>query len=51
MKAKCIVNYDADLTYEKVYDVIRIDEDGDVWIIDDSGDEYFMYPSECEVFE
>lgn len=36
------------LTVGKVYDVIEIDESGDIWIIDDIGTKYFMYPRECE---
>lgn len=39
------------LTVGKVYDVIAVDEDGDIWIIGDVGDEFFMYPRECEVVE
>lgn len=39
------------LTIGKLYEVIKIDTDGDIWIIDDTGDAYFMYPRECEVVE
>jgi hypothetical protein len=51
-KARCIAIEvgQSDLTIGKVYDVIDIDPEGDVWIIGDCGDRFFMYPSECEVF-
>lgn len=35
-------------TLGKVYVVDRIDADGDVWTIDDTGDTMFMYASECK---
>lgn len=51
MKAKCIVEGIGDFTFGRVYDVDHIDHDGDVWVLDDNGDFFFMYPDECEVFE
>lgn len=48
MKAKCIVDIDY-FTLGKFYDVVEIDEDGDVWTFDDRGYPFFMFPEECEV--
>lgn len=34
-------------TVGKVYDVIRVDHEGDIWVTDDDGHEFFLYPDEC----
>lgn len=50
MKAKCIVDIEC-FTLNKVYDVVEIDADGDIWVeADDDGDRFFMFADECEVF-
>lgn len=50
MKAKCIADI-ACFTLNKVYNVVEIDEDGDIWVkADDDGDRSFMFADECEVF-
>lgn len=36
-------------TIGKVYDVTRVDHDGDFWTVDDMGDMMFLFPDECEV--
>lgn len=48
MKAKCIVDIEY-FTLGKVYDVVEIDADGDVWTVDDRGYPFFMFADECEV--
>lgn len=40
---------EAYLTVGKLYEVTGVDGCGDIWIIDDTGTSYFLYPSECEV--
>lgn len=51
MKAKCIIDVPF-FTVGKVYDVNYIDDDGDVWVVqDDCGDEMFFFPDECELIE
>lgn len=50
MKVKCISEI-AYFTKDKVYDVVDIDNDGDIWVEDDQGDAFFMFPDECEVVE
>lgn len=52
VKVKYIGHGDPFLTRGKVYDVLDFDERcGDVDIIDDDGDKYFMFPEEYEVVE
>lgn len=55
MKVKLVkfINFEIthDLTIGKVYDVDYVDNDGDVWIIDDAGDENNLYVGEFEVIE
>lgn len=36
------------LTIGKVYEVLRVDDDGDYRIIDDDGDNMYIKPSQCE---
>lgn len=50
MKAKCIGNVPY-FTNGKLYDVDHIDDDGDIWVIDDVGDLFFLYPNECELIK
>lgn len=51
MKAKCIVNIPY-FTNGQIYDVTRIDSDGDIWVEeDDDGHPMFLYPEECEVID
>ena len=48
-KVRCVTTDDTDLlTIGKVYDVLKIDADGDIWIEADNGNEFFMFPCECE---
>lgn len=52
MKVRYIGHGDPFLTRGEVYDVLDFDERcGDVDIIDDDGDKYFMFPEEYEVVE
>jgi hypothetical protein len=52
MKVKCVDTCeDPSFTPGKTYDVLSIDADGDIWVFDDSGHEYFFYPEECEIVE
>jgi hypothetical protein len=49
MKVKCIENYgfyDNCLTIGKTYDVIKKDNNGDYWIINDKGEEDW-FPEDC----
>lgn len=50
MKVKCIGEV-AYFTAGMIYDVDHIDDEGDIWVIDDMGDLFFLYPNECEVIE
>jgi hypothetical protein len=52
-KVRCIKIECGDdvLTVGKVYDILRIDSDGDIFIIADDGERYFLYPSEAEILE
>jgi len=43
-KVRCIIGGD-DLTVGKIYEVIRIDESGDLCLVDDSGDEWVRWAS------
>lgn len=51
MKVKCISEEDPSFTLGRLYDVLSIDSEGDIWVFDDGGYEYFFYPEECEVVE
>lgn len=46
MKVKCILDI-PDFTVDKFYDVVKVDDDGDIWVIDDEGVLFFMFPDEC----
>lgn len=47
---KCVTHEDPFLTYDKVYEVLGgVVGEGDVEIIDDEGEMYFMFDSEYEV--
>lgn len=46
-KVRCILDTPY-FTKGKEYYVIKVDENGDVWTIDDDGDRLYMYPEECE---
>lgn len=50
MRVKCIGQAPY-FTFDKIYEVDHIDDDGDVWVKDDQGDSMFLYPYECEVVE
>lgn len=48
MKVKCTSDIDF-FTNGKIYEVYKIDNDGDIWVKqDDTGHQFFMHPRECE---
>lgn len=52
MKVRCVkIKVPGDeryFTVGKVYDVLEIDSDGHYWVVDDSGDDYFLVQDEAQ---
>lgn len=50
-KVKCMTKDDGEFTFGKIYDVDRVDSDGDIWVIADDGNPFFFYRDEVEFVE